>query len=254
MTVKEHKIEPCPNRECHRASYPHIAEFRGVGETAGVMYAGRCLSCFMVGPKMASQSKARELWNALPRPSTSDAAVEVLEERQKINKELRQAATPGSDEHETLCRIGDELNLTLNATVLKSLLKQPADSSGFAATPEQAEAMADAIWQLLDDMQFQDIGGYVCGGAIQQAKEAIEPFADHLELEPHERAKPYGGYAAGVAKCMEVVERWKKTSLSLSDEYRNSDEEKSSRYAIRYGMCVDVLSELRALAAQEKQP
>ncbi|NIA67792.1 hypothetical protein HBA54_04240 [Pelagibius litoralis] len=55
------------------------------------------------------------------------------------------------------------------------------------ATPEQAHAMAEAIWQLLDDMQFKEIGGCVCGGAILQAREAIEPFADYLELEPHER-------------------------------------------------------------------
>ncbi|NIA70738.1 hypothetical protein HBA54_19240 [Pelagibius litoralis] len=137
-------------------------------------------------------------WNTRSN-STSDAAVP------------RQPATPGIS--------GASQQAAVDSGKLRgSMDLQPADSSGFAATPEQAEAMADAIWQLLDDMQFQDIGGYVCGGAIQQAKEAIEPFADNLELEPHERAKPYGGYAAGVAKCVEEI----KEQLAKQRAFRTS--------------------------------
>ena len=44
-------------------------------------------------------------------------------------------------------------------------------------TPEQVKALADAMWQLLDDMRTD--GLCACKAAIAQARVAYEPFIDH---------------------------------------------------------------------------
>jgi hypothetical protein len=63
-------------------------------------------------------------------------------------------------------------------------------------TPEQVQALADAMWQLLDDMGAS--GTCVCLAAKAQARVAYEPFwhaemAEHGDIEPMdmplERAK-----------------------------------------------------------------
>lgn len=51
-------------------------------------------------------------------------------------------------------------------------------------TPEQIEALADAMWQLLDDMGRS--GRSVCLAAKAQARVAYEPFRDNSEGEYHD--------------------------------------------------------------------
>jgi hypothetical protein len=46
-------------------------------------------------------------------------------------------------------------------------------------TPEQVQALADAMWQLLDDMGEQGLS--VCLAAKEQARIAFEPFVDEPE-------------------------------------------------------------------------
>jgi hypothetical protein len=46
-------------------------------------------------------------------------------------------------------------------------------------TPEQVQALADAMWQLLDDMGTG--GQCVCLAAKAQARIAFEPFVDEPE-------------------------------------------------------------------------
>lgn len=46
-------------------------------------------------------------------------------------------------------------------------------------TPEQVQALADAMWQLLDDMGTD--GQCVCLAAKAQARAALEPFLGESE-------------------------------------------------------------------------
>ena len=49
-----------------------------------------------------------------------------------------------------------------------------------STTPEQIEALAEAMWQILDDMGK---GISVCRAAKAQARVAYEPFRDKSEPE-----------------------------------------------------------------------
>lgn len=52
---------------------------------------------------------------------------------------------------------------------------------GMHVTPEQVEELANAMWQLLDDMR--ESGQSVCLAAKAQARIAFEPFRDKSEPE-----------------------------------------------------------------------